>query len=122
MEPQRILVVDDDYGTRFALRRLFTKEGYAVDTAADGAEALTLVTVHHFDLIFLDLEMPIMGGLDLLQRLPGEATVKRLVETGALVYRQDTVDRRVELVAADLEQGAQEPFGFGNRGVAQLKL
>lgn len=64
-----ILVVDDEPAIRMTLEVLLRRRGYAVMTAAHGAEALALVEQHVFDLILLDLRMPGMSGLDVARRI-----------------------------------------------------
>ena len=65
----RVLVVDDDEGARTGLEKLLRLEGYDVDTAADGAEALDRVSERVPDVIVTDLKMPRMDGLELMGRL-----------------------------------------------------
>ena len=64
-----ILVVDDELSMRQFLKILLEKEGYTVTTAAEGGEALALVTQQPFDLVISDIRMPGMSGLDLLAQL-----------------------------------------------------
>jgi CheY-like chemotaxis protein len=64
----RVLVVDDDPVLRSVLGDLLELEGYKVAWAADGCEALTLVTHSHFDAIVTDLSMPVMDGLTFIRR------------------------------------------------------
>ena len=66
----RILVVDDHAIVRHGLVRLLTSDGdHQVSQAATGREALDLTRTTHPDLIILDLNLPGMGGLELLRRL-----------------------------------------------------
>jgi two-component system CheB/CheR fusion protein len=60
--PLRVLVVDDEHATRSALGDLFKVEGYDCRLAADGREAMTILSVWDADLIVLDLMMPVMDG------------------------------------------------------------
>ncbi len=69
MRSGTILVVDNDEDTREGLCRLLSREGYAVDVAADGVEALECVQRHPYELVITDMLMPRLGGLVLLQRL-----------------------------------------------------
>ena len=62
MGQPRVLVVDDDGAIRGLLGDYFDAEGYAVRTAADGAEALDLLDAWRPDLIVLDLMMPEVDG------------------------------------------------------------
>ena len=62
----RLLVVDDEHGILVALKGLFGKEGYEVETAESGEEALAKVKAGLFHVIITDLSMQGMSGLDLL--------------------------------------------------------
>src|SRR5262245_49246641 len=65
MTDRRILFVDDDEEAREALGDYFGGEGYLVETARDGREALVRLATFPADLVVTDLEMPGMNGLDL---------------------------------------------------------
>jgi phosphate regulon transcriptional regulator PhoB len=65
----KILVVEDEADIRELLRYSLTQEGYAVEEAADGAEALDRITRRAPDLVLLDLMLPRMSGLELCRRL-----------------------------------------------------
>jgi len=65
----RILVVDDDPAVISVLRRGLTYEGFSVDTAASGEEALAVARERYPDLVILDVMMPGMDGLAVLERL-----------------------------------------------------
>jgi DNA-binding response OmpR family regulator len=67
-----ILIVDDDDSVREMLRRVLVSEGYAVATAADGAQALKIASGGDVDLVLLDLNMPAMSGWDTFERLTRE--------------------------------------------------
>jgi putative two-component system response regulator len=62
MNPDRILIVDDEPAPRRYLRSILERQGYAVFEAAGGKEALTLLSVTRPDLVLLDLVMPGMDG------------------------------------------------------------
>lgn len=68
----RALVVDDSRAIREALTSMLAREGWIVDVAEDGARAWLLAQELHYDLVVTDLEMPRMGGLDLIARLRGD--------------------------------------------------
>jgi DNA-binding NtrC family response regulator len=65
----RLLIVDDERGIVIALKGLFTKEGYEVETAESGEEALDKVKAGLFHVIITDLSMKGMSGLDLLKKV-----------------------------------------------------
>ena len=68
-ETRRILIVEDDDSGREALAMLLAEEGYTIDTARNGIEALALVDLRRPDLILSDVLMPHAGGLELAARL-----------------------------------------------------
>ena len=63
----RLLIVDDERSILFALKGLFRKEGYEVETAESGEQALEMVKAGLFHVIITDLSMKGMSGLDLLR-------------------------------------------------------
>lgn len=80
----RILVVDDEPMVRDTLRQVLADEGYVVDAATDGADALACVHAARPDVILLDLMMPGMNGRQFLQQLrddPAYAAVPVLIMT-----------------------------------------
>jgi heterodisulfide reductase subunit A len=64
----RILVVDDEIIIHDSLKEWLGDEGFRVDTAASGAEALEKITKEDFNLMLLDVEMPVMDGVEALRR------------------------------------------------------
>ncbi|WP_437955504.1 sigma-54 dependent transcriptional regulator [Sorangium sp. So ce119] len=68
-QSSRVLVVDDEASARSGLEKLLRQEGYAVDAAADGAEALEIAAERPPDVVVTDLKMPRMDGMALLGRL-----------------------------------------------------
>jgi CheY-like chemotaxis protein/anti-sigma regulatory factor (Ser/Thr protein kinase) len=75
----RILVVDDDRGTRHILQRLLTGDGYETTVANDGMAALKALARKRFDLLLLDVWMPRMNGLEVLARLRTRKSKPRVV-------------------------------------------
>jgi len=65
----RILVVDDEAPVREVLTEYFTTEGYAVEGAGSGAEALTAVRGGRADLVLLDVRMPGLDGVQVLRKI-----------------------------------------------------
>jgi CheY-like chemotaxis protein len=77
--PGKILVVDDDRATRQVLREVLASAGFGAAVAKDGMEALDLVKKKRFDLLLLDVWMPRMNGLELLERLRSRRGRPRVV-------------------------------------------
>jgi len=65
----RILVVDDEAPVREVLTEYFSTEGYAVEAAGSGVEALTVVRSGRADLVLLDVRMPGLDGVQVLRRI-----------------------------------------------------
>jgi CheY-like chemotaxis protein len=76
--PGAILVVDDDAAVRQAVRALLEAEGYAVATAADGAEAIEKLRGSRVLLVLLDLAMPGVDGWQFLSRRESEIGFPRV--------------------------------------------
>ena len=62
-----ILIIDDEASLRQTMARILQRAGYEVTTAADGKEGLALIAEQSFDLVYSDIRMPDMNGLDLLK-------------------------------------------------------
>ena len=73
-----ILVVDDSRPTREIESEILQAEGYLVDTACDGAEALRAAKSKHYDLICTDLNMPVMDGFMLTENLKKNEELSRI--------------------------------------------
>lgn len=66
---EKILIVDDQFGIRILLNEVFQKEGYKTFQAANGIQALDIVTKHDPDLVLLDMKIPGMDGIEILKRM-----------------------------------------------------
>jgi CheY-like chemotaxis protein len=71
----RVLLVDDETVFSDSLTKVLTRRGMTVESASDGQRALTLLAEQRFDVIVLDVRMPVMGGL---------ATLRAIRETDGL--------------------------------------
>lgn len=69
--PRRVIIVEDDVDLRETLGRALSREGYQVSYAGDGSEAISLVSKRPYDLAIVDLVMPGMGGIRMLEELRG---------------------------------------------------
>src|SRR6476620_221586 len=66
---EKILIVDDQFGIRILLNEVFQKEGYQTFQAANGIQALEIVTKHDPDLVLLEMKIPGMDGIEILKRM-----------------------------------------------------
>jgi DNA-binding response OmpR family regulator len=82
MTNPRILVVDDDEQSRALVRVALERESFSVIEASDGVEALDLIASEAPDLVVLDVNLPSMGGFDVLTRLRIAHAVPVIMVTG----------------------------------------
>jgi two-component system NtrC family sensor kinase len=69
MEPTRILLVDDEESFRLPLSKRLAKRGFVVEQAADGSQCLALLAEKSVDVVVLDVKMPGMTGIEVLQKI-----------------------------------------------------
>jgi two-component system, OmpR family, response regulator PhoP len=104
----RLLLVEDDAALRLGLVRQLENEGYRVDQAKDGEEGLFLAREYPFDLAIVDLGLPKLNGLTIVQRLRAEGRTMPLLILTARGSWQDKVN--------GLEAGADDyvtkPFEY----------
>jgi two-component system, OmpR family, response regulator MprA len=101
----RVLVVEDDEAIADVLRRSLRAEGHEVQSAGDGAEALTVAERFAPDLVILDLGLPRLDGIEVLKRLRDEGDVPVLI----LTARTETEDR-VEGLDTGADDYLAKPF------------
>lgn len=66
---EKILIVDDQFGIRILLNEILQKEGYKIFQAANGHQALNITKKHNPDLVLLDMKIPGMDGLEILEEM-----------------------------------------------------
>jgi sigma-B regulation protein RsbU (phosphoserine phosphatase) len=97
-----ILVVDDNEDNREVLVRLLQRQGHSIALAENGQQAMELISQSRFDLVLLDIMMPVMDGFEVLTRLNEDGTLRNLpvivVSAGTAM---DQVIRCIELGADD---------------------
>lgn len=92
-ERQRVLVVDDDRTIADVVARYLEVEGYDVDVALDGAQALERAQAHRPDLVVLDLMLPRIDGLEVCRALRSEGPVPIIM----LTAKSEETDKLVGL-------------------------
>jgi two-component system, OmpR family, response regulator MprA len=103
----RILVVDDEPAVRESLRRALALEGYDVDLAADGEEALR-AAARSPDAIVLDVLMPLLDGLEVARRLRRSGSRVPIL----MLTARDAVDDRVAGLDAGADDYLVKPFAL----------
>jgi len=121
--PFRIVVADDEESIQKLMQSMLTTFGYEVGLAANGREALQILSREHFDLVFADIVMPVMDGVELLINVrehyprcqvimitgyPSVDTAFRLVQMGATdcitkPFTPDQIAMAVERVMRDAD-------------------
>jgi two-component system response regulator MprA len=109
MSEMRIMVVDDERAVRESLRRALTLEGYDVELASDGEEALALLeAAAETDAVVLDVLMPRLNGLDVCRRL--RAAGNRIPVL--ILTARDQVEDRVAGLDAGADDYVVKPFAL----------
>jgi DNA-binding NtrC family response regulator len=78
----RILVVDDDVNILRVFKRILEKEGYIVETAETGTDAITKIQKAKFTVYLVDVRLPDMDGTDLLLKIPKDPKIIKIIVTG----------------------------------------
>jgi len=110
--PARILIVDDDPDILSGLKRRLEWMGHDTITATDGAEALAAIQREAPSLVLLDLELPILSGIDVLERLNGRGKVAAQAAAVTAGESDEAIPPIIVLTA----------FGTINRAVEAMKL
>lgn len=101
LPPMRVLLVDDDEYNLLIVRRFLPTPPFTVDTAINGRVALAAAELQWPDVIFMDLDMPVMGGLEAVRELRAmeRATLAPRCTMVALSSHDDDETRRASLAA-----------------------
>src|SRR5258706_1813683 len=104
----RVLLVEDSERLLRSVSRGLKKSGYAVDAISDGKEALWLAESNDYDVIVLDIMLPGLDGLTILERL---RKAKRTTHVLLLTAR-DTIEDRVRGLQMGADDYLVKPFAF----------
>jgi len=105
----RLLVVEDEPKLAALVSRGLREEGYAVDVAGDGEDALWMVHAATYDAILLDVMLPGVDGFDICRRLRAESVWSPIL----MLTARDSVDDRVTGLDAGADDYLPKPFAFG---------
>ena len=105
---KRLLVAEDDVGTRTGLAAVLREEGYNVDEAPDGEVAWSIVRVTRPDLVLTDLDMPKLGGSELIGRIRALYPRMPIVVLSA----EDPIDAGRRCVALNADRFFSKPVNL----------
>jgi DNA-binding NtrC family response regulator len=119
MKTQPILIVDDEKNIRLTMSVALESLSIPVQTAVNGEEALQKLHEGQFSLVFLDLRMPGMDGMDVLRRIRDDWPSLRVI----IVTAHGTIDSAVEAMKLGAVDFIQKPFSPAEiRNLAKLVL
>jgi len=118
----RILIVDDSAVMRSLLRAVIGKDAglETAGTAADGESAMSAIETQHPDLVLLDVEMPVMDGLDTLRKMRARGHRIPVIMCSSLTQRGAKVT--IEALACGASDYVAKPAGQSSREAAMLTL
>ncbi len=102
---KRILIADDNEINRLLLANMLELNGYIVDSAVNGAEALQFIGENHYEMALIDLSMPVMSGLEMVEILRKQGNPLKVAAVSA--YADDT--RKVEALTAGFNYCLTKP-------------
>ena len=108
-----ILIVDDDPNYRKLLKGRLSNAGYTITEASDGSEAVEILRVESYDVILLDLNMPVMGGYEVLEWINGNTNTK---DSNVIVVTSESIR---DHVVTSLTLGAKD---FITKSASKLEL
>jgi CheY-like chemotaxis protein len=105
MEELRILVAEDDRCIQRLLRRVLTREGYSVECANDGTEAMLCLRAERFDVVLLDFMMPGLTGGEVVGLLEAEQeeALAGVIMVTASALKTGAVNARLPIVRKPFE-------------------
>ena len=106
----KVLLVEDDLDLADALSQVLSAHGFQVVCCADGLEALAIVRRHAFDAVVLDLTLPGIDGLELLQRLRDDPSEGRSAVPVLVVTARGAVGERVQGLEVGADDYLAKPF------------
>jgi heavy metal response regulator len=104
----RILLVEDEERIAAFIRKGLKEELYTVDVARDGSEALDIAGAGEYDLIILDLRLPVRDGISVCRELRAQGNKTPIL----MLTARDTIDDRVRGLDAGADDYLVKPFAF----------
>lgn len=104
----RLLLVEDESQLLEAYVKGLKQEGYAIDTAANGEDAVELCSINTYDLIVLDLNLPKLNGIDVLKEVRALNKAVKII----IVSANRSIDQRIEGLDLGANDYLTKPFDF----------
>jgi DNA-binding response OmpR family regulator len=104
----RLLLIEDSERLQYSLSRGLRAAGYAVDVTGNGEQGLWFAESNDYDVIILDLVLPGLSGLEVLQRLRANGEAIHVI----ILTAKDTVEDRVRGLSAGADDYLVKPFAF----------
>ncbi len=115
---EKVLIVDDDDSIRWVLQKAFEKKGYNVSTAKNGAEGLSLLEKGRYAVAFLDIMMPDLNGLELLEK----AKEKKITTHFVIMTAQNTMQNAVDAMKHGAYDYITKPFDIDEVDLITKKI
>ena len=112
----KILIIDDERYIRNSFGEILSDEGYTVETAEDGAAGLQMALKGHYDVIFCDIKMPGMDGMEVLEKITSEGLESAVV----MISGHGDIDTAVECIKKGAFDFIQKPLDL-NRILITVK-
>ena len=112
----KILIIDDERYIRNSFGEILSDEGYTVETAEDGAAGLQMALKGHYDVIFCDIKMPGMDGMEVLEKITAEGLESAVV----MISGHGDIDTAVECIKKGAFDFIQKPLDL-NRILITVK-
>ncbi len=112
----KILIIDDERAIRNSLKEILMDEGYEADTAEDGAQGVDMTLKEKYSVIFCDIKMPNMDGIEVLDRLAAEGVDSAVI----MISGHGDIDTAVECIKKGAFDFIQKPLDL-NRILITIK-
>ncbi|MBT3309796.1 MAG: response regulator [Gammaproteobacteria bacterium] len=117
---KKILVVDDDVLIRTLVKRELEKQGFSIDVASDGTAAWSKLERTSPDLVITDINMPNMGGLELLKKVRGDSRYQSLPML--CITGESSATAKQKAIALGATGWVQKPFNPDTWGETLKKI
>ena len=112
----KILIIDDERSIRNSMKEILSDEGYIVETAEDGAAGYEMASKGHYDVIFCDIKMPGLDGVEVLDKLTADGCESAIV----MISGHGDIDTAVECIKKGAFDFIQKPLDL-NRLLITIK-